>query len=402
MAPHAEDAVTLTESSVIVPVPVAASKLQSVVTETEVKPGEKKAEVKDPNDAYAALFANKIDIDAESGKKGHAAAKYPHYLPTWDHSQKYAPLEPFTHVDPGHAADTTYPDLLQPAGVQSSLLTPTIGTEIRGIQLTSLTDAGKSQLAHLVASRKVVVVHDQDFADLSIPEALEYGKFFGPLHIHPTTGAPEGHPEVHIVHRGAGDDGVDRFFANRTSTVAWHSDVSYERQPPAVTFLYVLEKPETGGDTLFVDGVEAYNRLSPAFQERLHGLKAVHSGVEQAGASTSRGGLLRREPVRTEHPIVRTHPVTGEKALFVNPVFTREIVGLKKEESDVILKFLYEHLAYGADFQVRVRWGQGTVVLWDNRVTQHSAVVDWRSGERRHLARITPQGEKPFETPFAA
>lgn len=85
--------------------------------------------------------------------------------------------------------------------------------------------------------------------------------------------------------------------------------------------------------------------------------------------------------------------------LTCDPV-TRDIVGLKKEESDALLKFLYDHLAYGSDFQARVKWDEGTVVVWDNRVTQHSALVDWKSGQRRHLARITPQAERPFETPF--
>lgn len=121
------------------------------------------------------------------------------------------------------------------------------------------------------------------------------------------------------MHRGAGDNTIDRYFANRTSSVAWHSDVSYEQQPPGTTFLYILDKPSTGGDTMFVDAVEAYNRLSPAFRERLHGLRATHSAVEQANASTSRGGITRREPVINEHPIVRTHPATGEKAIYVNP-----------------------------------------------------------------------------------
>lgn len=103
------------------------------------------------------------------------------------------------------------------------------------------------------------------------------------------------------------------------SSVAWHSDVSYEQQPPGTTFLYILEKPETGGDTLFVDAVEAYNRLSPLFQERLHGLKATHSGIEQVNSAAARGGIKRREPVVNEHPIIRTHPATGEKAIYVNP-----------------------------------------------------------------------------------
>jgi sulfonate dioxygenase len=185
-----------------------------------------------------------------------------------------------------------------------------------------LNDTGKDQLARFVAERKVVAFRAQDFADLSIQDALDFGGYFGRHHIHPTSGSPEGYPEVHIVHRGAGDNSVDRFFETRTSTVVWHSDVSYEQQPPGTTFLYIFDKPSTGGDTLFANAVEAYNRLSPAFQQRLHGLKAIHSAVEQANLSTSRGGILRREPVLNEHPIVRTHPVTGEKAIYVNPSCT--------------------------------------------------------------------------------
>lgn len=131
----------------------------------------------------------------------------------------------------------------------------------------------------------MVAFRNQDFADLPIEEALEYGRYFGPLHIHPASGAPKGYPEVHLVHRGAGDKTAETFFETRTSSVAWHSDVSYELQPPGTTFLYILDVPESGGDTLFANQVEAYNRLSPAFQERLHGLRATHSGVEQVRIS---------------------------------------------------------------------------------------------------------------------
>lgn len=187
------------------------------------------------------------------------------------------------------------------------------------MQLSKLSDAGKDQLARYVAQRKVVAFRGQDFADLPIKDALEYGEYFGRHHIHPTSGSPEGYPEVHLVHRAAGDRTFENFFETRTSSVAWHSDVSYEQQPPGTTFLYILDKPETGGDTLFVDAVEAYNRLSPLFKERLHGLQAVHSGIEQVNAAKARGGLVRREPVYNVHPIVRTHPATGEKALYVNP-----------------------------------------------------------------------------------
>ncbi|KAJ5766281.1 uncharacterized protein N7511_003897 [Penicillium nucicola] len=333
----------------------------------------------------------------EEGK--NTTASYPAYLPTWDYSEKYPPLEPFTHVDHGKDADPSLSDLL-PEGSKIQKLTPTIGSEVTGVQLSKLSSTGKDQLALLVAQRKVVAFRDQDLADLPINEALDFGGYFGRHHIHPTSGSPEGYPEVHLVHRHNNNWELDQFLAGKNSSVSWHSDVTYEQQPPGTTFLYILDGPEVGGDTVFVNQVEAYNRLSPAIKERLHGLKAVHSGVEQAEFSLGRGGVVRREPVKNEHPLVRTHPVTGEKALFVNAGFTRSIVGLKKEESDALLGFLLAHVGRGIDYQARVRWAPKTVVVWDNRVTAHSAIIDWVTGERRHLARITPQAERPYETPY--
>ncbi|KAI9896136.1 hypothetical protein N3K66_009036 [Trichothecium roseum] len=350
-------------------------------------------------DKYKEIDTTAINRDIEEGRTSEPGAKYPHYLPVWNHNEFYPPLQPFEHYEHGKDADTTFPNLL-PSEATRTDLTPTIGTEVKGVQLSSLTDAGKDELARFVAQRKVVAFRNQDFADLPIAEALAYGGYFGRHHIHPTSGAPPGHSEVHLVHRGAQDQGHRSFFQARTSSVAWHSDISYEEQPPGTTFLYILDRPSVGGDTLFVDAVQAYRRLSPLFQERLHGLKATHSGVEQVNAAAARGSIKRREPVINEHPVVRTHPATGEKALYVNPQFTRDIVGLKKEESDALLTFLYQHLGQGADFQARVKWEEGTVVVWDNRVTQHTALVDWEDGQRRHLARITPQAERPYETPF--
>ena len=198
-------------------------------------------------------------------------------------------------------------------------LTPTIGTILSGIQISTLSKAGKDELALLAAQRKVLVFRDQDFASLPIEKALEFGGYFGRHHIHPTSGAPKGYPEIHIVHRGANDRSGEALLETRTSTVAWHSDVTYEKQPPGTTFLYILDVPSTGGDTLFVNQAEAYRRLSPGFRERLHGLKAVHSGIEQAESARARESIVRREPVTSIHPLVRTHPTTGEKALFVNP-----------------------------------------------------------------------------------
>lgn len=245
--------------------------------------------------------------------------QYPQYLPTWNPDQKYPPLKPFHHVEHGLNADKTFPDLLSPSARKEDL-TPTIGSTISGIQLSSLSPAAKDQLALLVAQRKVLVFLDQDFADLPIEEALDFGAYFGRLHIHPTNGSAKDHPEIHLVHRGANDTTGKDLLVEHTSSIAWHSDVTYEEQPPGTTFLYILDSPETGGDTIYVDHVEAYNRLSPAFQQRLHGLQAVHSGIEQVEVSRARGSIVRREPVRNVHPLVRTHPATGEKALFVNPL----------------------------------------------------------------------------------
>jgi sulfonate dioxygenase len=157
-------------------------------------------------------------------------------------------------------------------------ITANIGAEVHGVQLSKLTDAGKNELALFVAQKKVVAFRDQDFADLPIQEALDIGGYFGRHHIHPTSGAPEGYPEVHLVHRGTDDTTARDFFEERTNSITWHSDVTYEKQPPGTTFLYVLDSPSAGGDTLFANQVVAYQRLSPEFRKRLQGLKVVHSG----------------------------------------------------------------------------------------------------------------------------
>jgi sulfonate dioxygenase len=251
------------------------------------------------------------------GDGEHGAAKYQNYLPTWNPDEKYPPLETFTHVEHGRDADPALPVFYNDR-VQIEDMTPATGSAIKGVQLSQLSAKGKDQLALLVARRKVVIFRDQDFADLPIDKALDWGGYFGRHHIHPTSGAPKGHPEIHLVHRGVNDPTSKQLLADRLHTVAWHSDVTYEQQPPGTTFLYIFDKPSSGGDTIFADGVEAYRRLSPALRERLHGLKAVHSGIEQADLAKGRGSIVRREPVTSVHPVVRTHPATGEKAVFVN------------------------------------------------------------------------------------
>ncbi|KAJ8103076.1 hypothetical protein POJ06DRAFT_246518 [Lipomyces tetrasporus] len=326
-------------------------------------------------------------------------ASYPKYLPTWDTNEHYEPLTSFDFVDPGSRADSAFPNLLRNdnESLKVKRLTPKFGTEVRGVQLSQLSDAGKDELALLVAQRGVVVFRDQDFADLPIEDALKFSSHFGRNHIHPTSGAPKGFPQVHLVYRSKNDSVYDSFFQEHVSSIAWHSDVTYERQPPGTTFLAMLDGPETGGDTIFADTVEAYNRLSSKFREMLSGLEVLHSGVAQAQSSRAQGGVVRRDPIETFHPLIRQHPVTKQKALYVNPQFSRYIKGLKREESDAILNFIYDFISKSADIQVRASWEPKSVVVWDNRRTVHSALLDWASGERRHAFRLTPQAERPTE-----
>lgn len=175
----------------------------------------------------------------------------------------------------------------------------------------------------------------------------------------------------------------------------WHSDFSFELQPPGLTTFFLLAQPKTGGDTLYSSQVKNFETLSPVMQGFLRTLKATHSGFDSL--RSTKGGALRREPIETVHPVVRRHPVTGDEALYVNKQFTRRIVGMKKEESDLLLNFLYDHIAKSGDHQARIKWEPFSMVLWDNRVTAHSAISDyWQQKARRHGARITPQAERPI------
>ncbi|KAF8002601.1 hypothetical protein HF325_003566 [Metschnikowia pulcherrima] len=187
----------------------------------------------------------------------------------------------------------------------------------------------------------------------------------------------------------------ERTFAQKTNNVGWHSDISYELQPPGTTFFAVLEGPEAGGDTIFADTVEAYKRLSPEFQKRLEGLHVLHSSYTQSRNSVAQGGIERRKPAEHIHPLIRIHPVTKEKAIYVNRPFTKRIVELKDEESEHLLNFLYKHIESAHDLQLRAKWEPNTVVVWDNRRTVHSAIVDWDAPVSRHAVRVTPQAERP-------
>ncbi|CEP64904.1 TauD/TfdA dioxygenase family protein LALA0_S14e01882g [Lachancea lanzarotensis] len=332
--------------------------------------------------------------------KNRGNAKNPDFLPTWDPSEKYAPLEFHAYEDPALKADPSFPNLFPDAnekGLKVKSITPKLGSEVRNIQLSALNDAAKNELALLVAQRGVVVFRNQDLIDKGPEFSVKFGKHFGKLHIHQTSGHPRNAPELHVVHTRPDKGGFENVFKDDISSVRWHSDVSYELQPPSYTFLSILEAPESGGDTLFANSVEAYERLSPAFREFIDGLHVIHSALEQAVNSKNNGGVQRRKPVAHVHPLVRVHPVLKKKSLYLNQGFARKIVELKKPESDAVLNFLYGLVNNSLDLQLRANWEPGTVVVWDNRRVNHSASVDWDSESARHVVRITPQAERPVE-----
>ncbi|OAD76127.1 hypothetical protein PHYBLDRAFT_143110 [Phycomyces blakesleeanus NRRL 1555(-)] len=323
-------------------------------------------------------------------KKLAAADNYYLVTPT----TTYPELEPFKHVDVGHRADPKKASLYDNAEKIFDL-TPNVGTEIHGIQLSKLTNQQKDDLALLIAERGVVFFKKQD---INIVQGEDLGRHYGPLHIHNIGGHPPNHPYVLPIY--SVDVEKSAYYPKIVrASEGWHTDVSYELQPPGFTFLKIDTLPSTGGDTLWSSSYAAYDKLSPALQKFFEGLEVVHSGKEQAEGAVNAGIPQRRQNVLHTHPLVRTHPVTGLKALYIQPGFARSIVGLSKRESDTILNFLYEHLAGGYDFQVRFKWEEDTVAVWDNRVTSHCAIFDYLGSGKRHGWRITTQAERPYFDP---
>ncbi|KAL1910479.1 hypothetical protein Sste5344_003728 [Sporothrix stenoceras] len=329
--------------------------------------------------------------------------KYSAYLPHYTLTNQ-PPLEEFVHHDVGLRADPAKKSLLVDSGATFAEITPAIGTEARGgrdskpLQLSALTPVQLDELALLTAERGVVIFHDQDFADIGPDRQLAYGQHFGRLHVHQMGGHIKDYPALLPVYRDFVAGAVDHEIKNNISSIKWHSDMSYEVNGVGTTTFLALDVPPSGGDTLYLSTTAAYNALSPAFREFLHDKYAVHSGISQAAVHEHRDRYIR-EPIETVHPIVRTHPVTGAQSLYVNRLYTRRIQGLKEEESATILNFLYNHIEHGQDWHLRVHWTPGTVVIYDNRNTQHSALRDFAVQEgvtRRHMLRITPQAERPY------
>jgi taurine dioxygenase len=268
--------------------------------------------------------------------------------------------------------------------IQVDKLTPQAGAEIRGVDLSQPLDERTFKEIHdALIDRGVIFFRDQH---LTPDQQKAFGRLFGDLHMHPA--APRelaDHPEILVIHA----DENSKHVAGEN----WHSDVSCDLEPPMGSILYMHELPPVGGDTLFASMYAAYEALSEPMKRFLEPLTAMHEGEHVYRGRYGVDDKGKTFPM-AEHPVVRTHPVSGRKALYVNSGFTTRIVQLKRPESDALLQFLYRHVET-PEFHCRFRWQVNSIAFWDNRCMQHHAMWDYYP-QRRHGHRVTIRGDKPF------
>ena len=291
-------------------------------------------------------------------------------------------------------------------------LTDKIGTEIVGLQLEDLNDQQKDELALLVAERVVVFFRDQK---LSPKAQHSLGAYLGNIEVHPQVPHVTGLPGATVIWNDLSvKKGLDLHFSNvgfanwdsvrylGWGNQGWHTDLVHERQPAGYTHLHLDAIPEVGGDTIWSSGYAAYDKLSDEFKKFLDGKKAVFESAD--GYLDRNDPLSGRKKVERIHPLVRTHPATGWKFLFVNRNMTKRIVGISPIESDIILDYLFNIYEKNADIQVRFKWtntkaNHGTSAIWDNRISQHRNVWDHEGKLPRHGTRVTSLAEVPYFDP---
>jgi len=267
-------------------------------------------------------------------------------------------------------------------------LTGTLGAEISNIDLSQpLTQDQSNEIIATILKHKVIFFRQQN---LTPTQQVTFAKIFGKTTpAHPLQGGLDAdHPEILVLDSKAYKLGVGQRGDGTSYNNRYHTDVTFLEIPVAYTVLSSVKLPARGGDTIWVDQEDLYQSLSPGFRQYLDQLTAIHDGSRAFPAGI---GLTLKEPSR--HPVVRIHPETGGKSVFVNSVFTQAIEGVSEYESDGILKFLFS-LTEKPDRQVRWKWTIGDVVVWDNRNTAHYAVADYK--EQRVMHRITIEGTKPF------
>ena len=263
---------------------------------------------------------------------------------------------------------------------------PNLGADIYGVDLSKpVPDDQFADIRQAFLDYQVLFFRQQS----EIPPDLHvtFGKRFGPLHAHPAAPTMDGHPEIFEIH------------ATKDSKIAngefWHSDVSCDDEPPLGTMLQIHIAPPYGGDTMFSDMYGAYDALSEPVKRMLDGLTATHESEHiYRGRYADRGRKdMDIDCPSAVHPVVRTHPDTGRKALFVNRTFTTRINELSPEESDAVLTMLFEQAEH-INHQIRFRWTLNDMAFWDNRCCMHRAIWDYWPEERKGR-RVTIKGDQP-------
>ena len=264
-----------------------------------------------------------------------------------------------------------------------------LGAEIHGLDLSQeLSKENSLRIRKLLNEYEVIFFRDQD---ISAARQKALALSFGPLQTHPAYATVAGFPEITILESTPDEP---------TKIEAWHSDMTFREHPPMGTVLKSVVVPPKGGDTLWSSMTAAYEGLSFHMQKFLEGLAAVHdfahgfkeSLAEPGGQERLADAIAANPPVR--HPVIRTHPETGKKVIFVNSLFTTHIEGLRPAESDALLQMLYAHITT-VEYSCRFQWQPHSIAIWDNRSTQHKPINDYFPAHRR-MERITIDGDRPY------
>lgn len=280
---------------------------------------------------------------------------------------------------PRSVADWSHDEQFDRISVRKA--TPVVGAYVDGADLAEADDATIAELRRALNRYCVLFFREQR---MTPEQHIAFGRRFGDLDVHPAAANATGHDEILVI---SADEN-----SSRANGEAWHSDVSCEPEPPMGSILHMHEVPPTGGDTMFSNMYAAYDALSDRMKNYLHDLTALHDG-----GHVYRGLYDNQVDKATypsaHHPIVRTHPESGRKCLFVNRAFTTKIDGVPRDESDAILAYLYQHMEH-PNFQVRFTWEPWSVAFWDNRSAQHRAIWDYWP-HRRYGHRVTVKGDRP-------
>lgn len=286
------------------------------------------------------------------------------------------------------------PDLFETArslGAALSPSTPALGAEISGLDLDRPLSSEEAEFLRAAWLRyKVIFFRDQDISHAS---HVRLGNLFGELEGHPVIPSVDGYPEILRIEGVEGVQLTAETLAPFQAYNKWHTDVTFLQKPSIASILRARVLPPLGGDTMWADTAAAYAGLPQPVKDRIEGLEAEHDIVRSFGGRVSeeKRAQLARDFPPVRHPVVRTHPETGDKILYVNYTFTSRIIGISEEESDSLLRLLFDRIKV-PEYQVRFRWTPNAIGIWDNRSTQHYAVGDYWP-EYRLLERVTVSGD---------